>query len=193
MINQIKAYYEREIATIHSMDFAELEAAVQAIKATYDRGGTIYTFGNGGSAATASHMVCDFNKGISENLSKKFNVVCLNDNTSIIMAIANDRSYDDVFYAQLENKLQENDMVIAISGSGNSRNIIKAVQYAKSVGCKIVGMTGYSGGKLKELADYHMHVPVDDMQIAEDIHLTFNHMMYRVLADQFAKEKKNEY
>lgn len=193
MINQIKAYYEREIAAIHSMDFAELEAAVQAIKAAYDRGGTIYTFGNGGSAATASHMVCDFNKGISENLSKKFNVVCLNDNTSIIMAIANDRSYDDVFYAQLENKLQSNDMVIAISGSGNSRNIIKAVQYAKSVGCKIVGMTGYSGGKLKELADYHMHVPVDDMQIAEDIHLTFNHMMYRVLADQFAKEKKNEY
>lgn len=193
MINQIKAYYEREIAAIHSMDFAELEAAVQAIKAAYDRGSTIYTFGNGGSAATASHMVCDFNKGISENLSKKFNVVCLNDNTSIIMAIANDRSYDDVFYAQLENKLQANDMVIAISGSGNSRNIIKAVQYAKSVGCKIVGMTGYSGGKLKELADYHMHVPVDDMQIAEDIHLTFNHMMYRVLADQFVKEKKNEY
>lgn len=193
MINQIKAYYEREIAAIHSMDFAELEAAVQAIKAAYDRGSIIYTFGNGGSAATASHMVCDFNKGISENLSKKFNVVCLNDNTSIIMAIANDRSYDDVFYAQLENKLQANDMVIAISGSGNSRNIIKAVQYAKSVGCKIVGMTGYSGGKLKELADYHMHVPVDDMQIAEDIHLTFNHMMYRVLADQFAKEKKNEY
>ena len=110
MINQIKAYYEREIAAIHSMDFAELEAAVQAIKATYDRGGTIYTFGNGGSAATASHMVCDFNKGISENLSKKFNVVCLNDNTSIIMAIANDRSYDDVFYAQLENKLQANDI-----------------------------------------------------------------------------------
>ena len=97
MINQIKAYYEREIAAIHSMDFAELEAAVQAIKATYDRGGTIYTFGNGGSAATASHMVCDFNKGISENLLKKFNVVCLNDNTSIIMAIANDRSYDEVF------------------------------------------------------------------------------------------------
>lgn len=182
MINQIKAYYEREIAAIHSMDFAELEAAAQAIKAAYDRGGTIYTFGNGESAATASHMVCDFNKGISENLSKKFNVVCLNDNTSIIMAIANDRSYDDVFYAQLENKLQANDMVIAISGSGNSRNIIKAVQYAKSVGCKIVGMTGYSGGKLKKLADYHMHVPVDDMQIAEDIHLTFNHMMYRVLS-----------
>ena len=190
MINQIKAYYEREIVAIHSMDFAELEAAVQAIKAAYDRGGTIYTFGNGGSAATASHMVCDFNKGISESLDKKFNVICLNDNTSIIMAIANDRSYDDIFYAQLENKLQAKDLVIAISGSGNSMNIIKAVQYAKTCGCKVVGMTGYSGGKLKELADYHMHVPIDDMQIAEDLHLSFNHMMYRVLADQFSEEGK---
>lgn len=190
MINQIKAYYEKEIAAIRSIDFSEVDKAVLAIKAAYERGGTIYTFGNGGSAATASHMVCDFNKGISESLDKKFNVICLNDNTSIIMAIANDRSYDDIFYAQLENKLQAKDLVIAISGSGNSMNIIKAVQYAKTVGCKVVGMTGYSGGKLKELADYHMHVPIDDMQIAEDLHLSFNHMMYRVLADQFSEEGK---
>lgn len=187
MINQIKAYYEKEIAAIRSIDFSEVDKAVLAIKAAYERGGTIYTFGNGGSAATASHMVCDFNKGISESLDKKFNVICLNDNTSIIMAIANDRSYDDVFYAQLENKLQAKDLVIAISGSGNSMNIIKAVQYAKTVGCKVVGMTGYSGGKLKELADYHMHAPICDMQIAEDLHLSFNHMMYRVLADQFSE------
>lgn len=190
MINQIKAYYEKEIAAIRSIDFSEVDKAVLAIKAAYERGGTIYTFGNGGSAATASHMVCDFNKGISESLDKKFNVICLNDNTSIIMAIANDRSYDDIFYAQLENKLQAKDLVIAISGSGNSMNIIKAVQYAKTVGCKVVGMTGYSGGKLKELADYHMHVPIDDMQIAEDLHLSFNHMMYQVLADQFSEEGK---
>ena len=75
------------------------------------------------------------------------------------------------------------DLILAISGSGNSENVIKAVEYAKTVGTKVVGITGYNGGKLKELADYHMHVPVDDMQITEDIHMSFDHMMYRVIID----------
>ena len=186
MLNQIKAYYEREIATINAMNFEEIKTAVQAIKAAYERNATIYIFGNGGSAATASHFVGDFNKGICEKMDKKFNLVCLNDNTPIVMAIANDISYDDVFSFQLINKLKPTDLVIAISGSGNSKNVIKAVEYAKSVGCKVVGLTGYSGGKLKELADYRMHVPVDDMQIAEDLHMSFDHMMYRVLTDELA-------
>lgn len=183
MKNRIKTYYEREIEIINSMDFDEIEEAVRAIREAYDRSATIYTFGNGGSAATASHFVCDFNKGICEKLEKKFNLVCLNDNTPIVMAIANDISYDDVFSFQLINKLKPNDLILAISGSGNSKNVIKAVEYAKSIGCKVVGMTGYSGGKLDQLADYHMHVPVDDMQITEDIHMSFDHMMYRVLTD----------
>lgn len=181
MKNQIKEYYEREIATINSLDFDEIEKAVEAIKAAYEREATIYTLGNGGSAATASHFVCDFNKGICEKLDKKFNLVCLNDNTSIVMAIANDISYDEVFSFQLKNKLKPTDLIIAISGSGNSKNVINAIEYAKEVGCKVVGMSGYSGGKLKELADYHMHVNIDDMQITEDIHMSFDHMMYRVL------------
>lgn len=187
MMNAIKAYYEKEIETIRSLDFNEIENAVQAIKDAYERGATIYTFGNGGSAATASHFVCDFNKGICEELDKKFNLICLNDNTPIVMAIANDISYEDVFSFQLVNKLKPTDLIIAISGSGNSKNVIKAVEYAKSIGCKVVGMTGYSGGKLNELADYRMHVPVEDMQIAEDLHMSFDHMMYRVLTDTLMK------
>ena len=183
MLNQIKAYYEQEIATINAMNFEEIETAVQAIKEAYERNATIYIFGNGGSAATASHFVGDFNKGICEKMDKKFNLVCLNDNTPIVMAIANDIGYDDVFSFQLINKLKSTDLVIAISGSGNSKNIIKAVEYAKSVGCKVVGLTGYSGGRLKALADYRMHVPVDDMQIVEDLHMSFDHMMYCVLME----------
>lgn len=181
--NNIKEYFEREIAVIQALDFDEIDAAVEAIKAAYEREATIYVFGNGGSAATASHFVCDFNKGICEKLDKKFNLVCLNDNTPIVLAIANDISYDDVFSFQLLNKLKKDDLIIAISGSGNSKNVIKAVEYAKEVGTKVVGLTGYSGGKLKELADYRMHVNIDDMQITEDLHMCFDHMMYRVLTD----------
>lgn len=185
MKNQIKAYYKREIATIEAMDFEEIERAVLAIRSAYERGANIYIFGNGGSAATSSHFACDFNKGICGNLEKKFNLICLNDNIPTIMAIANDFSYDDVFSFQLINKLKSDDLVLAISGSGNSKNIIKAVEYAKSIGCKVVGITGYSGGKLYQMADYHMHVPIEDMQITEDIHMSFDHMIYRVLTDAF--------
>ena len=108
-------------------------------------------------------------------------MVCLNDNTPTLMAIANDFSYEDIFRYQLEGRLRPEDLVIAISGSGNSKNIIKAVEYAKETGAKVVGITGYSGGKLRELADYHMHTEIDDMQIAEDIHMIFDHMMFFVL------------
>lgn len=187
MKEQIKAYFEREKEVINSLNFDEIAEAVEAIKAAYERGATIYIFGNGGSAATASHFVCDFNKGICEKLDKKFNLICLSDNTPILTAIANDISYDDVFYFQLKNKLKPDDLIMAISGSGNSKNVITAVEYARDVGTKIVGITGYSGGKLKELSDYKMHVNIDDMQIAEDLHMAFDHMMYRVLTDNLTK------
>lgn len=181
MKDQIKEYYKQEIEIINSLNFDEIEKSVKAIIEAYKNNATIYTFGNGGSAATASHIVCDFNKGISEDFDKKFNVICLNDNIPSMLAISNDISYYDVFLYQLKNRIKKDDLVLAISGSGNSKNVIKAVEYAKTVGCKIVGLTGYSGGKLYELSDYHMHVPVDDMQITEDIHMSFDHMMYRVI------------
>lgn len=187
MKEQIKAYFEREKEVINNLNYDEIAEAVGAIKAAYERSATIYVFGNGGSAATASHFVCDFNKGICEKLDKKFNLICLSDNTPILTAIANDISYDDVFVFQLKNKLKPDDLIMAISGSGNSKNVIKAVEYAREVGTKVVGITGYSGGKLREISDYKMHVNVDDMQIAEDLHMAFDHMMYRVLTDNLTK------
>lgn len=183
MKKDIQAYFSREIETIQKLDVDEIAAAVQAIVDAYERGATIYVFGNGGSAATASHFVCDFNKGICENLDKKFNLICLSDNTPMITAIANDISYDEIFRFQLRGKLKASDLIIAISGSGNSPNVIHAVEYAKEVGATVVGLTGYSGGKLRQLADYHMHVDVNDIKIAEDIHMMFDHMMYRILSE----------
>ncbi len=176
----IRDYLNRDIEVIKRLNIDEIHKAMGVIWDAYEREATIYVFGNGGSAATASHFVCDFNKGVSEKKEKKFNFVCLNDNTSIVMAIANDISYDDVFRFQLLNKLKPTDLVIGISGSGNSKNVLRAVEYAKEVGTPVIGMTGYHGGKLKELADYHMDAMEDDMQISEDIHIILNHMMYNV-------------
>ena len=177
----IKSYFDREIEVIKRLNIDEINAAVQAIWAAYERDATIYIFGNGGSAATASHFVGDFNKGISEKKEKKFNLVCLSDNIPQMMAIANDISYDEVFRYPLVNRLKPTDLVIGISGSGNSKNVIRAVEYAKEVGTPVIGITGYHGGKLKELSDYHMDVMEDDMQISEDLHMVFDHMMYFVL------------
>jgi phosphoheptose isomerase len=186
--DKIIEYYEKEIDIIKALDFEQIENAVKAILDAYEREATIYVFGNGGSAATASHFVGDFNKGISEYFDKKFNLICLNDNLPTMLAIANDISYDEIFAFPLKKRLKSSDLILAISGSGNSRNVINAVEYAKSVGTKVVGISGFDGGKLKELADYHMHVPINDMQITEDIHMSFDHMMYRVFID-YLKQK----
>ena len=179
-IKEINDYYDREKATIDKLDRKELNAAMNALLEAYEKGATVYVFGNGGSSATASHMVCDFNKGTCYDLDKKFKFVCLNDNIPVMMALANDTSFEDVFYYQLLDRIQKSDYVLAISGSGNSHNIIKAVTYAKGLGCKIIGMTGYDGGKLAKLSDYQLHVPVDDMQITEDLHMGFDHMIMQI-------------
>ena len=176
----IKEYYDREIRVIQSLNLDEISEAMNAIYEAYQKGGTIYVCGNGGSAATASHMQNDFSRGVSEKLDKKFNFYCLNDNYPTVMAIANDIGYEEVFRHQLINRLKENDLFIGISGSGNSMNVVNAALYAKECGIKVLGITGYKGGKLKELADYKMHVPEEDMQIDEDIHMTFDHMMMKV-------------
>ena len=178
---EIKEYYEGLAATMAKLDYEEISKAMNALVDCYENGGTVYVFGNGGSSATASHMVCDFNKGVSMKKSKKFNFVCLSDNTPILTALANDVSYDDVFAYQIEKILNKNDLVLAISGSGNSKNIIKACNVAKEAGVKIIGMTGYDGGKLFEMADYHLHAPINDMMKAEDIHMSFDHMMATIL------------
>lgn len=176
----IKEYYEREIRVIRNLDLNEINETMNAIYDTYKKGGTIYVCGNGGSAATASHMQNDFNKGISEYVEKKFNFCCLNDNVATVMAVANDIGYEEIFRFQLRGKIKKNDLFIGISGSGNSKNVLNAAEYAKEQKIQVVGITGYGGGKLRRMADYHMHVNENDMQIAEDIHMTFDHMMMKI-------------
>jgi len=185
----IEEYYDREIEVIKRLDKYELNKAMNCLLSHYENEANVYVFGNGGSAATASHMVCDFNKGASGEVQKRFRFICLNDNIPSLMAIANDVDFDDVFYFQLENKLRKEDLILAISGSGNSHNVIKAVSYAKKIGCEVVGMTGYDGGKLDKMSDYHLHVPADDMQITEDLHMGFDHMIMQIFWKYLLKKE----
>ncbi|MCR5487766.1 MAG: SIS domain-containing protein [Lachnospiraceae bacterium] len=179
--NKIKNYLELEIEVLKSLDQAQVNRALGLLMETRDKDGTVYVFGNGGSSSTASHFQNDFNKGVSEEIEQKFRFVCLNDNVATLMAIANDNGFENVFRQQLEGKLGQGDLIIAISGSGNSENVIRAVEYAKEQGVRVIGLTGYSGGKLKELSDVNLHVPIDNMQITEDVHLIYNHMMMYIL------------
>ena len=136
----ISEYLEMEKKTIESLNREELLSVVNAFLDVYEKEGTIYVFGNGGSASTASHMANDYNKGLNEFLDKKFRFVCLNDNVATLMSIANDISYEEVFRMQLRGKLEEKDLVVGISGSGNSMNVINAISYAKEMGVKTVGL-----------------------------------------------------
>ncbi len=181
---QIDAYFTGLADALAKVDRSEIDAMIDALMDAYERGSTIFICGNGGSAATASHICCDFNKGISMYHDRKFNFICLNDNIATMMAISNDVSYDDVFLMQAEGRVKENDILIAISGSGNSRNVIRVAEYFKSLGNKVVGLSGYSGGKLKEMSDVSVHVPIDDMQKSEDAHMSILHLCAQIIARQ---------
>ncbi len=176
----IEKYIEDEKKVLDMLDRNEINKALNLLDECLKNDSYIYVFGNGGSSATASHYVNDFNKGISEYTEKKFRFQCLNDNVPTVMAIANDIGFEEIFRFQLNGKITEKDVIIAISGSGNSKNVLKAVEYAKSVGCKIIGLTGFNGGKLKELSDISLHAPINSMQITEDIHMFFDHLMMSI-------------
>lgn len=183
MINyteQIQDYLAKEIEILKKLDVNAINTALNLLLETMETGSTVYIFGNGGSSATASHFQNDFNKGVSEHTEKKFNFLCLNDNMATVMAVANDIGFEEVFRFQLRGHLKPGDVIVAISGSGNSRNVINAVEYAKAQGNRVIGLTGFSGGKLKQLADVSLHAPINSMQITEDIHMIFDHLMMSV-------------
>lgn len=179
-IQDIKDYIGLEIQVLQQLDVEKINAALNLLNETRIKKGRIYICGNGGSSATASHFQNDFNKGVSEYIETPFRFHCLNDNIATLMAIANDIGFEEVFRFQLRGNLAPDDILIAISGSGNSANVINAVEYAKAQGNKVIGLTGFSGGKLKELSDISLHAPIDSMQVTEDIHMIFDHLMMSI-------------
>ncbi|TWI77264.1 D-sedoheptulose 7-phosphate isomerase [Desulfobotulus alkaliphilus] len=179
--NFASLYIDEFHTIMAAMDKKPFAAFCRAMLQAYEDRKTIYILGNGGSAATAAHGVCDINKGVCLDLEKKFKMISLADNISMITAIANDLDYSRIFVEQLKNFLEPGDLVLAISGSGNSANVIHAADYARQKGAFVIGISGFDGGKLAEKSDIHIHIPIHDMQKVEDGQMMVIHMLMQAL------------
>lgn len=177
----VENYFAAHAALFEMVDVHQINAAIGRIVEKFNSGKKIITCGNGGSASTASHYITDWNKMVNLATGRKFRGVSLCDNVGLITAYGNDLSYDEVFSGQIEAIADEGDLLIAISGSGNSLNVLRAVETAKRNRMEILAVVGYDGGKLLPMADYSVLVPSFDMQLCEDIHLMFGHMVMKTL------------
>lgn len=177
----VKNYFTLLQSVIDRIDPAEINEFIGILLQAYRDKKQVFIMGNGGSASNASHFACDFNKSSIRKDNKDFRMICLNDNIPMMMAYANDYGYENIFCRPLENFLNENDVVIMMSGSGNSKNVIRAAEYANKRNAITVAITGYDGGRLKDVCRHSLHVPVQDMQIAEDIHLVLAHAIMRYI------------
>lgn len=175
------SYIAKLSKVLNELDCASIDTAVKMIADAHLSGKQIISLGNGGSSLTALHFINDWNKSVFMQSGRPFRGRSLVDNIGLIMSYGNDISFQDVFVEQLKNILSPGDLVIAISGSGNSENVIRAVKYANENGAITLGLCGYSGGRLKEIAQHHVWVNVHDMQLVEDIHAIFGHIAMQSL------------
>jgi D-sedoheptulose 7-phosphate isomerase len=170
-----------------ALDAFEFDKEIlDVLKNSVKNGQTIFVGGNGGSAAISQHYVCDLSKGANKDWSvnfKRYKAICLSNNLSYMTAISNDEHYDDVFKQQLINLAEPNDILILISSSGNSPNVIRAAEWAKENGLITIGVTGFEGGKLKKLADYSAHIKHPAYEVCEDIHHIFGHFLATYLRE----------
>ncbi|MES2010601.1 MAG: SIS domain-containing protein [Pseudomonadota bacterium] len=177
-----EAYLGKLIAQLSTINRDEIDHAVQVVADAWQSGKQIITLGNGGSSMTALHFITDWNKSVfMHGGGKPFRGRSLVDNMGLVMAYGNDISFQDIFVEQLKNILTPGDLVLAISGSGNSENVLRAVQYANENDAVTLGLVGYRGGKLKDMAQHVLWADVDDMQVAEDVHAIFGHMVMQRL------------
>lgn len=159
------------------LEIENISKVIEALRETYINKRKIFVFGNGGSAATANHFVCDLGKNAIKDEKNRFKIISLCDNVSCITAYGNDIGYESIFEEQLKNLMECKDLIICISASGNSPNIIKAVDYAKKKKGIVIGITGFKGGKLKEISDINVNVSADSYEKIEDVHLIIMHII----------------
>jgi D-sedoheptulose 7-phosphate isomerase len=183
----ISNYFSAHNRLSSQLDIEAFQKGIDMVREAFDSGNKIITCGNGGSASTASHYITDWNKMVNLATGRKFRGVSLCDNVGLITAYGNDLAYAEVFAGQVNALMDEGDLLVAISGSGNSPNVIRAVESARQVGGKILGVVGYDGGKLKPLCDHNVWVNSFDMQLCEDVHLMFGHMVMKTLCGESIK------
>ena len=186
--SQAAQYVADVQALMHELPLAAVPAVVQALLNARRQGRHVFVCGNGGSAATASHFVNDLNKGTNVAGKRRFRAVGLVDNTPLLMAWSNDTTYEQALAEQVINFVEPGDVLVAISGSGNSPNVLRAVEAARAHGAVTVGMTGFSGGQLKALVDLSLHVPSQCMEQVEDAHMILCHTLTVTLRSAIAAE-----
>lgn len=187
----VRSYLKRQCEEVEKLDAREIEALADSIYQRYQSGRFVYIIGNGGSGANASHLCEDLGKSTVKDFEnqKRLKVLSLTDNTPYILAWGNDTSYDRIFVEQLKNFGEAGDLLIAISGSGNSPNILRAVEWANDHGIETFGITGFTGGKLKQMANKSLHCRLDDMGMVESLHLIAFHY---VLDDVYGRINLNK-
>jgi len=179
----IAAYVSEVIRALGDLPVDRIGEVVMVLEEARKRGGRVYVFGNGGSASTASHLACDLSKGAICPGKPRIRAIALADNLPLLTAWANDTEYASVFAEQVDNLVEAGDVVIGISGSGNSSNVLEAMRIARSKGAVTVGFCGYDGGLLKGLVDVAVIVPSDNMEQIEDAHLLIAHAIKTCLRD----------
>ncbi|WCE29866.1 SIS domain-containing protein [Vibrio sp. SCSIO 43137] len=181
-VNDLKAHLD-------AIDTEVVAQIVDEIEKVSKTGSTFYVIGNGGSSATASHWANDFAIGLKRRGILAIDMVSLGDNAAVTSAIANDIGYENIFYMQLKDVLKPEDVILAISCSGNSPNIVTAVEYAKQIGSTVIGASGFDGGKLKQLSDIEFHVDTekDEYGLVEDIHMILDHIIYSYYIQKASK------
>lgn len=162
---------------IDNIDCAEVDETIELLAKAKEEGRQIFVIGNGGSAGSSSHFVTDMAKGAYNKDMTNFKITSLCDNVCMMTALGNDFGYEDIFTGQLRNVFNQGDILIAISASGNSPNVIKAIEYANSNGGTTIGLSGFSGGKLKELSSKCLHIPFDHYGLVEDAHMIICHVL----------------
>lgn len=181
MKNNTELYLKKLQEVLLEVNTDHFENGVNLVREAWQRGSQIITLGNGGSSLTALHFINDWNKSVYLNTGKSFYGRSLVDNIGLLMSYSNDLCFEDVFVEQLKNILKKDDLVIAISGSGNSENIIRAVNYANDNQAITLGLCGYSGGRLKDQAKNSIWINKNDMQLCEDLHAIFGHIVMQSL------------
>ena len=189
-MEMITEYFDKVYAACNSVLVEDNEKFLKILEYAYHNNRQIFMCGNGGSGATASHFCEDLAKGTLNGKKdiKRFKVISLTDNTPFILALANDEGYDSIFEEQLRNLAEPKDVVIAISGSGNSPNVLRAIEYANKNRMVSVGMTGFDGGKLKKIAQHVVHTPINDMGIVECVHIILTHYITDFLKNKINTE-----
>lgn len=184
-MERIQKYISHLQGVLERLNLDDVRESIAYVMAAYHADKQIFVVGNGGSASTASHLACDLGKGTHIPGKRRFRVISLTDNVATMTAWANDVCYEDVFVEQLKNLVNPGDLVIGISASGDSENIIRAIRYANEVGCKTIGWCGFGGGKLAGLTDVSVVTDSYEYGPVEDVHHILNHVLHAWIREEF--------